>query len=139
GENDGEYLKSEVLRVKFDDARRDLYDAAIDFEFRNGSVDAAWTYLQKYRAKLFLEFLAAFNPKIAPSRLELDRAGIQQRIPKDTQIIEYALLKNQLLIWLVTDKLFTVRSVLVARNDLEAKDQAFLGDVLHWDGDAPFF
>src|SRR5262245_61377090 len=125
-ENDGEYLKSEVLRVKFDDARRDLYDSAIDFEFRNGSVDAAWTYLQKYRAKLFLEFLAAFNPKIAPSRLELDRAGIQQRIPKDTQIIEYALLKNQLLIWLATDKLITVRSVLVARNDLEAKVQAVL-------------
>src|SRR5262245_54389791 len=125
-ENDGEYLKSECLRVKVADARRDLYDSAIDFEFRNGSVDAAWTYLQKYRAKLFLEFLAAFNPKIAPSRLGLDRAGIQQRIPKDTQIIEYALLKNQLLIWLVTDKLFTVRSVLVTRNDLEAKVQAVL-------------
>jgi CHAT domain-containing protein len=125
-ENDDEYLKSEVLRVKFDDARRDLYDAAIDFEFRNGSVDAAWTYLQKYRAKLFLEFLAAFNPNIAPIRARLDRAGIQQRIPKDTQVVEYALLKKQLLIWLVTDKLFIVRSVPVSRNDLEAKIQAVL-------------
>lgn len=125
-ENDDEYLKSEVLRVKFDDARRDLYDAAIDFEFRNGSVDAAWTYLQKYRAKLFLEFLAAFNPNIAPIRARPDRAGIQQRIPKDTQVIEYALLKKQLLIWFVTDKLFIVRSVPVSRNDVEAKVQSVL-------------
>jgi len=125
-EKDDEYLKSEGLRVKFDDERRDLYDSAIDFEFRNGSVDAAWTYLQKYRAKLFLEFLAAFNPKIAPGRSRPDRAEIQQRIPKDTQIVEYALLKDRLLIWVVTDKVFTVRSVSATRADVEAKVETVL-------------
>ena len=125
-ERDDEYLKSEGLRVKFDDARRDLYDSAIEFEFRNGSVDAAWTYLQKYRAKLFLEFLAAFNPRIALGLARPDRAGFQQRIPKDTQIVEYALLKDRLLIWVVTDKLFTLRSVPAKRTDVEAKVQTVL-------------
>jgi CHAT domain-containing protein/tetratricopeptide (TPR) repeat protein len=125
-ERDDEYLKLEGLRVKFDDARRDLYDSAIDFEFRNGSLDAAWTYLQKYRAKLFLEFLAAFNPRMAHDRVRPDRAGTQQRIPKDTQIVEYALLKDHLLIWVVTDKLFVVRSVPTKRTDLEAKVQTVL-------------
>jgi len=125
-EKDGEYMKAERFRVKFDDERRELYASAIEFEFRNGSLDAAWTYLQKYRAKLFLEFLAAFNPDIQPTGTRLDRVGIQQRIPKDAQIVEYALLKERLLIWVVTNKLFTVRSIPVNRADVEGKVQKVL-------------
>ena len=126
-ENDDEYLKSEGLRVKFDDERRELYDSAIEFEFNNGSSDAAWAYLQKYRAKLFLEFLAAFNPGLEHSRVRLDRAVVQRRVPGDTQVIEYVLLKDRLLIWLVTDKIFTVRSVAIKRAELEDKVQTVLG------------
>jgi CHAT domain-containing protein len=126
-ENDDEYLKSEGLRVKFDDERRELYDSAIAFEISTGSQDAAWTHLQKYRAKLFLEFLAAFNPGIQETRARLDRSTVQRRIPKDIQIIEYALLQNRLLIWFVTDSIFTVRSVDVPRVDIEDKIQNILG------------
>jgi CHAT domain-containing protein len=125
-EKDDDYMKAERFRVKFDDERRELYDSAIEFEFRNGSVDAAWTYLQKYRAKLFLEFLAAFNPDIQPVKARLDRVGVQQRIPKDAQIVEYALLKERLLVWVVTDKLFTVRSIPINRAELEGKVQKVL-------------
>jgi tetratricopeptide (TPR) repeat protein len=125
-EKDDEYMKAERFRVKFDDERRELYDSAIEFEFRNGSLGAAWTYLQKYRAKLFLEFLAAFNPDIQPTGTRLDRVEIQQRIPKDAQIVEYALLKERLLIWVVTNKLFTVRSIPVNRADVEGKIQQVL-------------
>jgi len=125
-ENDDEYLKSEGLRVKFDDERRELYDSAIAFEMSNGSPDAAWTHLQKYRAKLFLEFLAAFNPSIQETRSRLDRSTVQRRIPKDIQVVEYALLQNRLLIWMVTDTTFTVRSVNVNRADVESKVQNLL-------------
>ncbi len=125
-EGDDEYLQSEKLRVTFDDSRRDLYDAAIRFEYDNGSPDAAWNYLQKYRAKLFLEFLAQFDPKIEHARTNLDRRHVQSLVPEDTQIVEYALLKDRLLIWLVTDKLFTVRAVPVSRAELEAKVQQVL-------------
>ena len=125
-EQDDEYLKAEASRVKFDDARRNLYDSAIDFELRNGSIEAAYGYLQRYRAKLFLEFLAAFNPSIEAGGPRLDRAQIQQKIPKDTQIVEYALLKDRLLIWVVTDRLFTLRSVPISRTELEDKIQTVL-------------
>jgi CHAT domain-containing protein len=125
-ENDDQYLESEKLRVKFDDERRELYDSAIDFELSNGSPDAAWTYLQKYRAKLFLEFLAQFNPAVRQTRASLGRSRVQQQIPSNVQIIEYALLKDRLLIWIVTDKLFTVRSIVVSRTSLEEKVQEAL-------------
>ena len=124
-EQDDEYMKSESFRVKFDDQRRELYDSAIEFEFKHGSLDAAWSYLQKYRAKLFLEFLAAFNPDIRSTRV-IDRSAIQQRIPKDTQIVEYVLLKDRLLIWLLTEKSFTVKAVDVRREDVEASIEKVL-------------
>src|SRR6266850_103309 len=126
-ENDDQYLQTEKLRVKFDDSRRELYDSAIEFEYSHGSADAAWTYLQKYRAKLFLEFLAQFNPDIGRIHGQaLDRAKVQKLVPAHTQVIEYALLKDQLLIWLVSDKLFTIRSVPVTRSALEGQVQEVL-------------
>jgi CHAT domain-containing protein len=125
-ENDDQYLKSEGLRVKFDDSRRELYDSAIEFEFNNGALAAAWTYLQKYRAKLFLEFLAAFNPNIEQRGAKPSPASVQRRIPKDTQVIEYALLKDRLLIWIMSDTLFTVRSVPIKRADLETQVETVL-------------
>src|SRR4030095_10860652 len=125
-ERDDTYMKSEGFRVKCDDERRELYDSAIDFEFRTGSLNAAWTYLQKYRAKLFLEFLVAFNPNIQPTRPLLDPARIQERIPKNTQIVEYALLKDRLLISVVAENLFVMRSVSVTRSDIEGKIQTGL-------------
>jgi CHAT domain-containing protein len=134
-EKDDKYLESEKSRVGFDDERRELYDAAIDFEFRTGSTDEAWTYLQKYRAKLFLEFLAQFNPNIEKTRTRLDRSRVQQMVPKDTQIVEYALLKDRLLIWLLTDKLLTVRSVPIKRADLEGQVERVL-KTLRNDNDA---
>ena len=125
-ENDGQYLKSEGLRVKFDDSRRELYDSAIEFEFNNGALAAAWTYLQEYRAKVFLEFLAAFNPNIEQRGAKPSPASVQRRIPKDTQVIEYALLKDRLLIWIMSDTLFTVRSVPIKRADLETQVETVL-------------
>ena len=121
-ENDDQYLRSEQLRVNFDDERRDLYDSAIEFEYKSGSPDAAWSYLQRYRSKLFIEFLAQFDPNVAQAHAEaLDRSRVQKLIPADAQVAEYALLKNRLLIWVISREMFTVRSVQVAREDVESK------------------
>ena len=126
-ENDDHYLQSEKLRIKFDDERRDLYDSAIEFEFNKGAANAAWTYLQKYRSKLFIEFLAQFDPNVGRMHAQaLDRSSVQTLITADVQILEYALLKNRLLIWFISKDLFTVRSVTVPRGDIEAKVQDVL-------------
>jgi CHAT domain-containing protein len=47
-------------------------------------------------------------------------------VPHDSQVVEYALLKDRLLIWLISDNLFTLRSVPVTRSDLESKVQTVL-------------
>ncbi len=121
-ENDDHYLQSEKLRVKFDDTRRDLYDSAVEFEYKRSAPDAAWNHLQSYRSKLFIEFLAQFDPNVERVHAEaLDRSHVQKLIPADAQVVEYALLRDRLLIWVISKEVFTVRSVQVAREDVESK------------------
>jgi CHAT domain-containing protein len=131
-ENDDYFLATEKLRVKFDDERRDLYDNAIAFEYGRGSTDSAWTYVQRYRAKLFLEFLAQFDPSIERVRGEaLVRSKVQKLVPADTQIIEYVLLQDRLLIWVISDKQFVSRSISVSRSEFEDKVQEALRQLRH--------
>ena len=121
-ENDDQYLQSEKLRIKFDDERRDLYDSAIDFQYNRGAPDVAWTYLQKYRSKLFIEFLAQFDPNVVEAHAEaLDRKRVQSLLPSDAQVVEYALLKTRLLIWVISKNQFISRSVAIPRSTIEAK------------------
>src|SRR5207247_2767514 len=66
-------------------------------------------------------------PSVAQAHAEaLDRSRVQKLIPADAQVVEYALLKNRLLIWVISKEMFTVRSVQVARSDVESKVQMVL-------------
>jgi CHAT domain-containing protein len=126
-ENDDQYMQSEKLRIKFDDERRDLYDSAIEFQYENDMPDAAWGYLQRYRSKLFIEFLAQFDPDVAEAHAEaLDRSRVQALIPSDAQVLEYALLKNRLLIWVISKNQFMLRSLAISRSEVEGKVQEVL-------------
>jgi CHAT domain-containing protein len=131
-----DYLRAEKLRIAFDDERRDLYDSAIAFEYRHGNSDMAWNYLQKYRAKLFLEFLANFDPKFDALRTQmLNRSAVQKLIPDGAQVIEYVLLNDQMLIWVASPGLFTSRSVTVRRETIEQRVQEILAK-FRADGDS---
>ena len=126
-ENDDRYLQSEKLRVKFDDERRELYDSAIDFQYGIGARDVAWTYLQKYRSKLFIEFLSQFDPNVSVAHAQaLDRSRVQALLPSNAQVVEYALLRNRLLIWIVSNNQFISRSFAIPRSTIEAKVQDVL-------------
>jgi CHAT domain-containing protein len=126
-ENDSVFIQAQGLRSSFDAARRELYDAAIALEYERNSTDAAWSYVQRYRAKLFLEFLAQFNPVIERINTGvIDRNRVQSLIPPDLQVIEYVELEDCLLIWLVRNDTFTTRTVPIPRTSLEQKIHGFL-------------
>jgi CHAT domain-containing protein len=126
-EVDDAYLAAGVLRMSFENERRAFYEKAITFEFEHGTTDRAWEYTQRYRTKLFLEFLGQLNPGIAAlSDATVDRNEIQHRIPPKVKVIEYVALQDRLLIWLVSDHTFTVTTVRVSRAELERKIEDFL-------------
>jgi CHAT domain-containing protein len=115
------------LRSSFENERRNLYDSLMRFEADNGGMDAAWAYLQRYQSKLFLEFLGQMNPKVNEIHSEaVQRNQVQTLIPKDVQVVEYVMLPDRLLIWLVSNDIFVSKSVAVPRADLHKITEAFL-------------
>lgn len=125
-ENDA-YFASDALRMPFENQRRNLYEAVIEFEYDYGGKDAAWSYAQIYRSKIFLEFMRQMNPGIARviERAD-DRRKVHAEIPADVQVLEYVLLDNRLLVWLVSRDKFLSTEVPVKRSVLEAKVAGFL-------------
>jgi len=127
-EQDGVSLQIGRFRQTYDDTRREVYDSAIDFEFVHNTPDEAWTYMQKYRAKLFLEFLAQFNSSVGKIHtIAIDRSQLQTQLPSKVQVVEYTLLPKRLLIWVVTGSQFHTRSIPIDGPTLEEKVRDFLG------------
>lgn len=126
-EMDDAYLSAGPLRLAFENERRNFYENAIGFEYDHGSKDTAWQHVQRYRSKLFLEFLGEFNPNIkAIQSAALDRSKVQQLIPPKVQVVEYVVLPDRLLIWLVSNNSFISTTVPVTRAELERKIADFL-------------
>jgi len=125
-EQNDEYFRTPFLRMPFENQRRNLYDACIVFEYDRGDRAAAWSYVQRYRSKLFLEFLRQMNPGVVLLDEVVDRSKVQQLIPEGVQTIEYVLLKDRLLIWLVSRDKFKTVSVPIHRDDLEKKVSTFV-------------
>ena len=81
-EDNDEYLATAALRTPFENQRRNLYEVAISFEYDHDGKDAAWSYAQQYRSKLFLEFMRQTNPGIAGILdRAIDRKEVQELIP----------------------------------------------------------
>jgi len=126
-ESDQDYLASMDLQVAFDEERRQLYEAAIDFEFNRLGCDAPWKLLQAYKAKLFLGLLGRVKSAAKlPSGRALTVSDVQQRIPEGVQIADYALLGDRLLIWVVSKERFECRFVPIRRYELERSVMSFL-------------
>ena len=113
-------------RLMFDEQRREIYEAAIEFEFGRGEVDAARSYARRYRTKLLTEAVeqyaaddGAFTSRVAAIREGLDELG-------GGRILEYTLLEERLLIWVRSRDSVDSRSYPIPRNDLQEKVEQFL-------------
>ncbi len=121
-------------RLMFDEQRREVYEAAINFEFGRGDVDAARSYARRYRTKLLTEAVeqyaaddGAFTSRVAAIREGLGELG-------DGRILEYTLLEERLLIWVRSRDGVDGRSYPIPRNDLQEKVEQFLSLMRDLDG-----
>jgi CHAT domain-containing protein len=126
--NDAYYATPE-LRMPFEGQRRNIYDTAIGFEYDFGDRDAAWGYMQRYRAKLFLELLQQMNPLAGVLDRAIDRSRVQELIPDTVQVLEYTMLQDRLLIWLVSGDKFVSAKVSIRREDLDRKVAEFVARI----------
>lgn len=105
-------ITAESQRDKFFDAGQDIYDVAVEFSYaQNAGADQALNYAEASRARSLFEMMNTGaritdikNPEIhleAESR-PLPAALIRERMPQESQILEYAVLDDKIVMWVVT-------------------------------------
>lgn len=118
-------------RNSFFNNEQDIYDIAIVNEFKQGNYNQAYNYLEISNARSLLDWIKKgvnvreekkkleikFNENAQP--LQLDE--IQRQMPGSVQILQYAVLENKVLIWLITKDSSTVISTDIESGKLNEK------------------
>jgi CHAT domain-containing protein len=129
-------IKEEQNRNHFFDTEQSIYDLAIDYEYDRQNSEQGFNYAEFSRARSLLDAITAGT---AASRDEvesdvlasaaaqpLNLSQLKQRLPANLQLIEYAVLHNRLLIWIITQTLCTVIEQPVPAAVLEAATNEYL-------------
>lgn len=105
-------IRETELRNEFFDQEQSVYDLAMEFSyFTENSPWKAFEYSEMCRARTLLgsvkglasdsESNVAATPIISEVSRPLPLSEIQKRIPPDGMIVQYAILRNNLLIWVI--------------------------------------
>jgi CHAT domain-containing protein len=145
-EKDREEIAEEQNRNSFFDAES-VYDIAIGYAYARGDQRRAFNYSEQSRARSLLDLLthgvksdaASGEVMMQATAAPLDATAVSAQLPAGIQVVQYAVLKDKLLIWFVSSTRFEVieRAVpaeqlnklvldyvaLVSRNDESKSDE----------------
>lgn len=97
-----EKITEEQNRNAFFDREQSVYDLAIAHAFEQDDAFAALDYSERSRARSLLAALKSSATAPAPKTL----AEIQATIPAEVQIVEYSVLSDRIVIWLISRDAF---------------------------------
>ena len=130
-------ITEEQNRNIFFDNEQSVYDIAIDHEFDGSNYENAFQYSEESRARSLLDVLSSpievsqkeSLPEIplSPNTTEpLQLNEIQARMPANVQIVQYSVLADKTLIWLIRKDGFEVVKADISSDDLQEKTSAYL-------------
>jgi len=133
-------IEDEVSRNSFFDEQQGVYDLAIEYAyFKRQNPRRAFDFSESNRARSLLDAVnlppgKSLDEKLTGVRLPrsnrpLDLGQIQGRLPGKTQLLQYAVLDERLIVWVVSAAAFNSRSVDVSRGDLENKVSEYLQSI----------
>jgi CHAT domain-containing protein/lipoprotein NlpI len=122
-------------RSSFFDAEQTVYDVAISFQYSQmKSPERAFDYSESSRARSLVDLINADRRVLTRSRelsiqgasrsLSLD--AIKERIPAEVQVVQFAMLEDQLVVWVLTGKQLNSTSVPIKGEELNGKVNAYL-------------
>lgn len=124
-------LKTEGERIAFFDVEQNVYDAAIDYAYSNlKDKPRAFDYAENSRARSLLNSIQAGSG----SSRSLSSTEIWERIAPDVQMVYYAVLKDKILIWYVSNTKFTAFENPINAEELENKVSDYLEILVKNDG-----
>lgn len=117
------HVRDTGMRYGIFDDSSELFAEAVALYVDRGDPAAAFTLLERGRARALLEQIAGTPAApVMPPQI----ASVQRRMPAHTLLIEYAVLRDRLLLFGIAADFFEVREVRVDAATLTKKSSAFI-------------
>jgi CHAT domain-containing protein len=123
-------ILEEQNRNCFFDNEQSIYDIAIDYELSKSEIRKAFDYSEESRARSLLDLQnSVFEVSKTEKQTEvkfseklsqpLKLREIQAEMPKNTQLLEYSILQDKVIIWLITSENFDIAVNEIAADELQ--------------------
>ncbi len=130
-------ITTENQRNNFFDKQQGIYDLAVRYAYeRKHDPVKAFEYSEESRARSLLELLRqggevlqkgdALDLNLSADTRPLTLAEIQNGLPENTQVLQYAALEDSVLIWVVTKSGIHVAEAGIGAQELNEKVRAYL-------------
>jgi CHAT domain-containing protein len=134
-------ILEEQYRNSFFNDEQSVYDLAIDYEFKRRHYETAFDYSENSRARSLLDLMnnggkllsendepeVIFDRNIASKPFPLSE--IRARIPEQIQLIQYSILPDKILIWLVKKDEFETFSYQISAEELTEKVRVLIDSI----------
>lgn len=124
-------IREDDSRQAFFENEQDVFDAAIENATREQDSRSAFAFVEDSKARSLLEFVESrksivevANDFAAVAR-PLSLAEIQTRLPEQVELVQYAVLPERLLIWIVSKTRFDLVERQITAPELEKKIAAY--------------
>ncbi|HEV7645020.1 MAG TPA: CHAT domain-containing protein [Pyrinomonadaceae bacterium] len=127
-------IEEEESRTSFFSDEQSIYEFAAGHALKKGQSDIAFDYIEKGKARSLLDDLSKgnTNPIAGPAVTSvLPLAEIRRRLPAGSQLVQYAVLPDKLLIWVVTDSQVYSIEKNISSADLEKQVRDFTETTSH--------
>ena len=115
-------IDDDQFRLSYFESGKDLFDELIRLAADRGDARGSLTYAEKSKARVLLDragtWRAVSSGVPAPVTRPLDAGGVASRVPPDTALIEYRVLPDKLLAWVVKRQSVEMTAMAVAREEL---------------------
>ena len=135
-ERNRERISEESNRDKFFDAGQSTYDIAIDFASKKNHTEQAFAYAEASRARSLFEMMRTgvrvvesngeSEIKLGVTSKPLLPAQIQGLLSEKTQLLEYSVLDDKVIMWVVTRSSMKTGYSSISAADLERQTQSFV-------------
>lgn len=131
-----EKILEEQERTSFFDTEESVYDIAVDYKFGSGEYEQAYNYAEASSSRSLLDWLqkgAKISGDKEKVKIWLEESAsplmlseIRERMPGNVQILQYSVLDDKVLIWLVSKEKFVVVASAIRSAELSEKVENYL-------------
>lgn len=115
-------IEEEESKTSFFAGEQSIYELAAAHALKKGNTELAFEYIENGKGRSLLDDLRRQGPSSPSDPVNvLSLNDIRQRLPAGSQVVQYSILPDKLLIWVVNDSGVKLAEKNIPAADLEAK------------------